>query len=483
MSMPVPYIAHVASVEFKPLSDREIEDQSHVLVTSQDTFASDKTPKNGGILDGHLGTIDYAYECQSCKNNRTDCPGHKGHMKLNFPVFSPLFIDTVVRWLKIICHDCKNLIRPSASLTNTNFAGKKCNHCGAVQPRINKGKPAMWLIFKTAENPEGVRMYPYQLRSILEGISDKILKQLKVPLESHPSKFILSNITVTSVVTRPDVKKVGGGSRSSNDKVTAYFHLLANKNSRLPLSIPQEIPDKLLKDYNTLSFLYYNCVKGGMNGGDDFSISMASSPTREEGARDAILRHLVSKAGHIRGNMLGKPTFYMMRSVITGDPTIKVDDLYIPFEFAQIIQIPETVQHYNYDIMLTYFLNGKSGKYPRCVKIDKKSTGKTRFTNKLTPDVKLEIGDVVWRDLIDGDEVIFNRQPSLYYASMNKHKIKVSRNPDAKTFRMSELACAPYGADFRPLKSTGALLFWLDKQTKMGKQCKLIQNYATLVIA
>lgn len=462
MSVLTPYIGNVSSVEFRILGDEDIKNQSSVMVSSHDTFASDKTPKEGGIVDAYMGTIDYAYNCKTCHNNKTFCPGHKGHMHLNFPVFNPLFIDTAVRWLKIICHNCKELIKPVASLTNTNFGFKTCANpkCGHVQPRIVKSKPPIFLLFKTPENPEGIKKYPYEVREILESIPNRILETLGVPLASHPSKFIIQNITVTSVTTRPDVKKIGGSSRSSNDRITVFYHILANKNSRLPASVPTSLDDATERIYKILSVCYFSCVRGGMNGGNGDALNISFMPTagREETAKDSILNRLGSKHGYIRGNMLGKSTFYMMRSVITGDPTIKVDDLYIPLEFAQTVQIPETVQHYNYEVMRTYFLNGKSNKYPRCVKIEKKSTGTTYFTNRLLPDVDIEVGDIIWRDLIDGDEIIFNRQPSLYYASMNKHKIKVSRNPNYKTFRMSELACAPYNADFRPLKSTGGCL-------------------------
>lgn len=450
MSILTPYIGQISSVEFRILGDEDIERQSNVLIASHDTFASDKTPKEGGIVDAYLGTIDYAYNCMTCHNNKTFCPGHKGHMHLNFPVFNPLFIDTAVRWLKIICHNCKELIKPAASLTNTNFGFKTCDNpkCGHVQPRITKSKPPMYLIFKTADGVE-TKKYPFEVRDILESIPDRILEKLNVPSASHPSKFIIQNITVTSVTTRPDIKKIGGGSRSSNDRITVYYHILANRNNKLPASVPAVLDDATEKIYKIMSVCYYSCVRGGMNNGTD-SLNVSFMPTagREETAKDSILNRLGGKHGYIRGNMLGKSTFYMMRSVITGDPTIKVDDLYIPFEFAQTVQIPETVQHYNYEIMRTYFLNGKSSRYPRCVKIDKKATGTSYFTNRLLPDIDIEIGDVIWRDLIDGDEIIFNRQPSLYYASMNKHRIKVSRNPKYKTFRMSELACAPYNADF-----------------------------------
>ena len=39
--------------------------------------------------------------------------------------------------------------------------------------------------------------------------------------------------------------------------------------------------------------------------------------------------------------------------------------------------------------------------------------------------MRLEIGDIVYRHLIDGDIVLFNRQPTLHRMGMMAHRIKV----------------------------------------------------------
>jgi DNA-directed RNA polymerase subunit A' len=57
----------------------------------------------------------------------------------------------------------------------------------------------------------------------------------------------------------------------------------------------------------------------------------------------------------------------------------------------------------------------------------------------------LEPGDIVERHLMDGDYVIFNRQPSLHKLSMLGHRVKVL--PGA-TFRLHPAVCVPYNADF-----------------------------------
>jgi DNA-directed RNA polymerase II subunit RPB1 len=64
----------------------------------------------------------------------------------------------------------------------------------------------------------------------------------------------------------------------------------------------------------------------------------------------------------------------------------------------------------------------------------------------VNPDaIDLREGDVVHRHLIDGDIVLFNRQPSLHKASMEAHRVRVL---PGSTFRLNVSATRPYNADF-----------------------------------
>ncbi|MGC8547899.1 MAG: DNA-directed RNA polymerase subunit A', partial [Candidatus Micrarchaeia archaeon] len=54
-------------------------------------------------------------------------------------------------------------------------------------------------------------------------------------------------------------------------------------------------------------------------------------------------------------------------------------------------------------------------------------------------------GQIIERQLTDGDIVLFNRQPSLHRISIMAHRVKVV--PD-KTFRLNDCAAAPYNADY-----------------------------------
>ena len=52
---------------------------------------------------------------------------------------------------------------------------------------------------------------------------------------------------------------------------------------------------------------------------------------------------------------------------------------------------------------------------------------------------------LTFRHMMDGDIVLFNRQPSLHRISIMSHKAKILQG---RTFRFNECVCTPYNADF-----------------------------------
>ena len=134
----------------------------------------------------------------------------------------------------------------------------------------------------------------------------------------------------------------------------------------------------------------------------------------------------------------------MMRSVITGDNLLKVDEVGIPRTIAMTIGIPEVVRPYNRARLMTYFMNRQT--YPGCRSIIKKLDGITYNIKYLDEAYELQDGDTVLRHLIDGDDIGFNRQPSLLYRNISCHKVKILEN--TSTFRLNVSACTLYNADF-----------------------------------
>jgi DNA-directed RNA polymerase beta' subunit len=375
-------------------------------------------------------------------------------------------LNEIRKWLRLICFKCghpiiddsnyikipkaKRLDEASRIAKGTN---KQCIICKEIHPLIKKDQTEPLAIsaefYDEKRLVDKYRIYPHKIAEVLSRVSDTTVVLLGKKITSHPRNFVLGAIKAPPVTIRPDVKKMGGG-RSTNDDLTTMLQIIIKKNDVMPTVIPATIDLKLEKSIYELNNTYFELVKAG---GD--------------GSMNSLALRLKGKAGRFRKNALGKRVRNMCRSTITGDPSIKLDEVGMPLTFARTVQIEETVQEYNKRRLLSYVQNG-SKKYPGASKIIKKGTGKEysvtggidetiRF-NAITGgaefaidgarDIVLENGDKILRDVINGDPVGFNRQPSLMLSNISTMKANVTLDPEIKTLRMNVAVTPLFNADF-----------------------------------
>ncbi len=212
-------------------------------------------------------------------------------------------------------------------------------------------------------------------------------------------------------------------------------------NELLPIEIPpnNEIANRLNEMYFNLDMTYYELVKGSSSTNNQIRLVTASSK-----APMSIASRQPKKDGRIRKSLMGKRTRYMLRSVISGDNTLRIDEIGIPVKLAKSLQIPETVRAYNRDKLSIYYMN-KRNIYPGCSGVLISGTGKFHKIEHLDANYRLQDGDVVYRDLVEDDPIQFNRQPSLLFGQIGCHKIKIMEKSD--TVRINVSACVPYNAD------------------------------------
>jgi DNA-directed RNA polymerase beta' subunit len=106
---------------------------------------------------------------------------------------------------------------------------------------------------------------------------------------------------------------------------------------------------------------------------------------------------------------------------------------------------PEQVTSFNIGKLYKLIQNGPDV-YPGAKTIQRVN-GETKSLKHLnTHTIELHLGDVVHRHILDGDVVLFNRQPSLHRMSMMAHIAKVL---PYNTFRLNVFCTAPYNADFK----------------------------------
>ena len=110
------------------------------------------------------------------------------------------------------------------------------------------------------------------------------------------------------------------------------------------------------------------------------------------------------------------------------------------------LTLPIRVLEYNKEYVRTLVKNGPD-KYPGSNYIIRADGHRVKITDKNAEMLaeKLELGWVIERHVVNGDVVLFNRQPSLHRMSMMAHNVRVM---SGRTFRLNLAVCPPYNADF-----------------------------------
>ena len=112
----------------------------------------------------------------------------------------------------------------------------------------------------------------------------------------------------------------------------------------------------------------------------------------------------------------------------------------IPTSVAEKLTVPLKVTAYNKSLVQEMLTKKKSP-----VKFVIRPNGSRvdlTFVNR--HNINLDVGWSVERSLIDGDIVLFNRQPSLHKMSIMAHEVRVL---PYSTFRMNLSCTTPYNAD------------------------------------
>jgi DNA-directed RNA polymerase subunit A' len=171
-------------------------------------------------------------------------------------------------------------------------------------------------------------------------------------------------------------------------------------------------------------------------------------PARHRSGRPlkTLSQRLKGKEGRFRGSLSGKRVNFSARTVISPDPTLSLNEVGVPDRVATEMTQTMNVNERNLDEARRYVANGPEG-HPGANYVRRHDGRRLKVTEKNCEELaeKVEPGWEVSRHLIDGDIVIFNRQPSLHRMSIMAHEVVVM---PYKTFRLNTTVCPPYNADF-----------------------------------
>ena len=457
-----PNVKNIKGLQFSIMSPEEIRNQSAVEITKHETYDKEN-PVIKGLFDLRMGTTDMGKLCNTCGLKNTECPGHFGHLELARPIYNYHFIDIVIKLLKCVCFRCskilinmedplvQNILKKDKKerweeLYNLCSKVKRCGEetdegCGCKQPDRYKldGISGIQMIWKDFDSSGEKKQYikPEYVKKVFEQISNKDANSLGFSSSwCRPEWLICTVLPIPPPSVRPSVKQ--GGSQRMDDDLTHKLSDIVKYNNILKKNIEKSQRQEIIDDWtNQVQYHVATYIDNELPG-------VYQSTHRSGRPIKSIRQRLKGKEGRIRNNLMGKRVDFSARSVITPDPNIELDELGVPIKIAKNLTYPEKVNVYNKAKLLKLIQNGPEV-WPGAKSIVRVNKNKITISDINKYELELNYGDTVNRHLIDGDYVLFNRQPSLHKMSMMSHRVRVLKG---NTFRLNVSVTPPYNADF-----------------------------------
>jgi DNA-directed RNA polymerase subunit A' len=433
-----PVKKQIKEMQFSLLSPEQIKKLSVAKIVTPELYDVDGYPVDGGLMDLRLGAIDPGVRCRTCGGRLKECLGHSGLIELARPIVHIKYLPIIDLVLRSTCEACgKALIKDEKDLGKDLVSrikkakdGKKCPHCQIIQEKVRLEKPTT---FRSGRR----RLFPSEIRERLVKVSDDDLKILGISAETlRPEWAIMTSLLVPPVTVRPSITLESG--ERSEDDLTHKLSDIIRSNQRLWENLNAGAPEVIIEDLWDLMQYHVTTF---------FDNSIAKIPParhRSGQPLKTIEERIKGKEGRIRKNLAGKRVNYSARTVISPDPTLKLDEVGVPFEVAKILTVAEKVNSINLKRMKE--LVAKTD-YPAANYILRGDGKRKKIVDELRDELveELEVGYTVERQLVDGDIVLFNRHPSLHRANLMSHFVKVI---PGRTFRIHPSVCFPYNADF-----------------------------------
>lgn len=488
-------------VEFFVSGDEYLEKISAVQVFSTVKF-TDGNPQQDGLYDARMGTINQKYSCATCKKSNAECIGHFGRYELKYPLVQNIYAKFIPKNMNIICNRCfKYVMDPQLKyqdgtyvyadhpgLSGTRSYGdiinyiyhqktKKsskpvyCDYCNNVeryllnnsdlkkfmpaliQPNYQKVKfdskndtDKFLVLEERAEfhdsnrgyvsnkklkdiNEYAVLMFPEDFKRRFEMMPESELTKHGIDIRTHPKNFVIRQLPIPPVNMRhPNRNK----NETYNDFMTSAIEsIIIGDNLIENISYHDAAQFALqLKRAAEVATKYSNYINSG---------------TVDEQEVASITDNIKGKNGVIRGRCLGKLVSRVFRCVITCNIENEIDVIDLPLSFAMIMHFQETVTAYNIRRLQTYVNN--CDLYPGCNLVKSIARGHSPFKNN--GSYVLQLGDIVSRNIINGDTLPVTRFPSLFVTSTVNVSVKVhSGDTENNAVGINVILCAFFNGDF-----------------------------------
>ena len=467
-TMNKPRVSKIVGIQFSILSPEEIRKGSVTEITSRDTYVGNK-PVIGGLFCPYMGVSEPGMLCPTDGLDYMNTPGYFGRIELAAPVFYYQHLTTVHKILRCVCIKCSKLLidknahkqalkmMPDERWSYVFGAASKVKRCGddnedgcgcLMPKKIRKENLATLIAEWDSDGVKGISeedakkmnmlLTPEIVLKIFRRISDDDVSFMGFsPAFSRPDWMICQVLAVPPPAVRPSIKM--DGQQRSEDDLTHIIVNIVKANKTLQEKIRDGAQANIIADWHTV--LQYYCatlVDNNIPG---------AAPVAQRSGRPlkSIKERLNGKGGRVRGNLMGKRVDFSARSVITPDPNLSIRELGVPLKIAKNITKPVVVNDMNRRVLTKLVRNGPE-EYPGAKILERKGGESISLRYADRENIVLYNGDIVHRHMMDGDGVLFNRQPTLHRMSMMCHIARIMHQGD--TFRMNVGDTKPYNADF-----------------------------------
>jgi len=334
----------------------------------------------------------------------------------------------------------------------TGGKGKEPKHdhggCGNIQPEIRREglklngtyKPQKGDEETEGQQPEKKPISAQMALNIFRHISTDDIRRMGLSNDyARPEWMIITVLPVPPPPVRPSISVDGGNGPRGEDDLTYKLGDIIRANGNVRRCETEGSPAHVVNEFEQLLQFHVATYMDNDIAGQPQALQKSGRPVKSIRAR------LKGKEGRLRGNLMGKRVDFSARTVITGDPNLSLDEVGVPRSIARTLTYPETVTPYNIQKLHQLVKNGPN-EHPGAKYVIRDSGERIDLRHhKRAGEISLQYGWKVERHIVDGDFIIFNRQPSLHKESMMGHRVRVM---PYSTFRLNLSVTSPYNADF-----------------------------------
>ncbi|KAK9668219.1 hypothetical protein RND81_13G042300 [Saponaria officinalis] len=404
-----------------------------------------------GVTDPRLGFPNPSSQCATCGARSTkNCEGHFGVINFPYTVLHPYFISEVVQILNQICPKCKSIRRErrakGAKSNARSDQQRNCTYCAGKAPYIRFRLSTNDLFRKTAIiaelNERSQNKFQY------EDVWNFIPHDVQVEESANRNKRVLSPAQVHDLLKDIDQSFIREFVPEIDVLFLNSFPVTPNCHRVTEVIHPLSCGQKIIFDERSRAFRRLVDFRGTANelGSrvlDCLKLSklrLEKSTTTNDGiSRENECPLNTSASKWMKEVVLTKRSDHIVRSVVTGDPNLKVWEIGIPCRIAERLQISDHLNPWNRE-KLTNSCN---------LRMLEKGEVYVRRKGELVRVCRMEdfqLGDLIRRPLSDGDVMLINRPPSIHQHSMLALYVKIL--PINFVVSINPLCCSPLRGDF-----------------------------------